>query len=53
MVCTWAHAIQAVLANYFKVVLDFEKSFLIDRMPGMTKGQGKRVVLVVLTKTAS
>lgn len=42
MLCTWAPAIQAVLANYFKVVLDFEKSFLIDHMPDMTKGQEEK-----------
>lgn len=41
MLCTWVPAIQAVLVNYFKVVVDFEKSFLIDHMPEITKGQGK------------
>lgn len=38
MVCTWAPAIQAVLANYFKVVLGFEKIF---HMPEMTRPGGK------------
>lgn len=49
MVCIWAPAIQAVLANYFKVVLGFEKIF---HMPEMTKGQGEKKGFGCLDKPA-